>query len=328
MAPYGQTAAGEAVTVHRIGSGGVEAAIITWGARLASLTVPAPGGRRQVLLTRGDMAGWEADRAYLGATVGRFAGRIEDARFTLDGVEHRLPANDGTACLHGGAPGFERAIWSATAEGDAVVMRHTSPDGDQGFPGRLEVSVRFSIRDGVALVLEYEARTSAPTVLNLTNHAYFNLAGGGDILGHELTLAADAFVPVGPRLIQNGPPRAVAGTPFDFRSPRRIGARIGEADPQLRLAGGYDHTYLLAPAPATAPRWVARVQADGLAMDVHTDQPAIQLYTGNFLDSPRHAALCLETQHVPNAPNRPEFASTVLRPGGVFRSTTIYRFSG
>ncbi len=328
MAPYGQTAAGEAVEVHRIGRGGVEAAVITWGARLASLTVPAPGGRREVLLTRGDMAGWEADRAYLGATVGRFAGRIEGARFTLDGVEHRLPENDGTACLHGGAPGFERAIWRAEPEGDAVVMRHTSPDGDQGFPGRLEVSVRFSIRDGVALVLEYEARTTAPTVLNLTNHAYFNLAGGGDILGHMLTLAADEFVPVGPGLIQNGPPRAVAGTPFDFRSPRRIGARMAEADAQLRIAGGYDHTYLLSPAPTAAPRWVARAEADGLAMDVHTDQPAIQLYTGNFLDSPKHAALCLETQHVPNAPNRGEFASTVLRPGGVFRSTTIYRFSG
>lgn len=328
MAAYGRTASGAAVEVHRIGNGGVEAAIITWGARIASLTVPAPGGRREVLLTRGDMAGWEADRAYLGATVGRFAGRIEGARFTLDGTEHHLPANDGTACLHGGAPGFERALWTAESAADAVVMRHTSPDGDQGFPGRLDVAVRFSIRDGNALVLEYEARTSAATVLNLSNHAYFNLAGGGDVLGHELTVAAEQFVPVGPGLIQNGPARPVAGTPFDFRTPRRIGARIGEADTQLRIAGGYDHTYLLSPAPALAPRWVARVEAAGLAMDVHTDQPAIQLYTGNFLDSPRHAALCLETQHVPNAPNRPEFASTVLRPGQVFRSMTCYRFSG
>ncbi|MCX7379664.1 MAG: galactose mutarotase [Alphaproteobacteria bacterium] len=332
MAAYGRTAAGEAVEIHRIGprdgNAGVEAGIITWGARIASLTVPAPGGRRQVLLTRGDMAGWEADRSYLGATVGRFAGRIEGARFTLDGTEHRLPANDGTACLHGGSPGFERAIWTAEPDGDGVVMRHISPDGDQGFPGQLDISVRFSIRDGVALVLEYEARTTAPTVLNLSNHAYFNLAGGGDVLRHELTIASEAYVPVGPGLIQNGPPQAVSGTPFDFRSPRRIGARIAEADAQLRIAGGYDHTYLLSPGPALAPRWVARVEADGLAMDVHTDQPAIQLYTGNFLDSQKHAALCLETQHVPNAPNRPEFASTVLRPGQVFRSTTAYRFSG
>jgi aldose 1-epimerase len=326
---YGRTASGTAVDRwHLGGGGGIKASVITYGARLASLTVPGPGGRREVLLARGDMAGWEADRAYLGATIGRFAGRIEDARFTLDGQEHRLPANDGTACLHGGTPGFERAIWQAEADGDGVVMRHTSPSGDQGFPGCLDVAVRFSVQDGCALVLEYTATTNAPTVLNLTNHAYFNLAGGGDVLAHAVTIAADAFVPVGPGLIQNAPPCPVAGTPFDFRTPRTIGSGLDEGHDQLRIAGGYDHTYLLSQAPVPAPRWVARVEAGGIAMDVHTTQPAIQLYTGNFLDNPKHAALCLETQHVPNAPNRPEFATTVLRPGVVFRSVTVYRFSG
>ncbi len=326
---YGATAAGHSVERWRLGGGGgIEVSVLTYGARLASLTVPGPGGRREVLLGRGDMAGWEDDRAYLGATVGRFAGRIEGARFMLDGREHRLPANDGSACLHGGAPGFERAVWRAEADGDGVVMRHTSPDGDQGFPGRLEVAVRFSVRDGCALVLEYSATTDAATVLNLTNHAYFNLAGGGDVLGHAVTIASDAFVPVGAGLIQNGPPCPVDGTPFDFRVGRMVGAGLAEGHEQLRIAGGYDHTYLLSPAPVLAARWVARVEAGGIAMDVHTTQPAIQLYTGNFLDSPRHAALCLETQHVPNAPNRGEFASTVLRPGGVFRSETVYRFSG
>jgi aldose 1-epimerase len=326
---YGRTAGGTAVEIWRLGGGGgIEAAVITYGARVASLRVPGPRGLREVVLVPRDIAGWEADKSYLGATVGRFAGRIEGARFTLDGREHRLTDNDSGACLHGGAPGFERAIWSATEDGDGVVMRHHSPHGDQGFPGALDVAVRFSVRDGNALVLDYTATTSAPTVLNLTNHSYFNLAGAGEVLAHELTIAADSFVPVGPGLIQNAAPRPVDGTPFDFRQPARIGARIGEADPQLRTAGGYDHTYLLSPAPALAPRWVARLAEGGLAMDVFTDQPAIQLYTGNFLDNPKHAAVCLETEHVPDAPNRPEFASTVLRPGAVFRSTTIYRFSG
>ncbi|MCC6719689.1 MAG: galactose mutarotase [Acetobacteraceae bacterium] len=326
---YGRTAGGTAVECWPLGGGGgVSARVITYGARLASLLVPGPRGPVEVLLARGDMAGWQDDRAYLGATVGRFAGRIEGARFTLDGREHGLSANDGTACLHGGSPGFERAVWRAEADGDAVVMRHHSPHGEHGFPGALDVAVRFAVRDGCALAIDYTATTDAATVLNLTNHAYFNLAGGGTVLDHRLTIAADAFVPVGPGLIQSGPPCPVAGTPFDFRTPRRIGARIAEPDRQLRIAGGYDHTYLLSPAPALAPRWVARLEEGGIAMDVHTTQPSIQLYTGNALDHPRHAAVCLETQHVPNAPNRPEFATTVLRPGAVFRSQTIYRFSG
>ncbi len=327
--PYGQTQAGVAVERWRLGGGGgIEVAVLTYGARLASITVPRPPGLQEVLLGCPDMAGWEAEPAYLGATVGRFAGRIEGARFTLDGREHRLTDNDSGACLHGGAPGFERAVWQAHAYGAAVVMRHTSPDGDQGFPGRLAVAVRFSLRDGRALAIEYTATTDAPTVLNLTNHAYFNLAGAGDVLGHSMTIAGDAFVPVGPGLIQTGPPCPVAGTPFDLRTPRLLGARINEADPQLRLAGGYDHTYLLSPAPTLAPRWVARLALGGLAMDVHTTEPAIQLYTANSLSGRRHEAVCLETQHVPNAPNRKEFSSTVLRLGMVFRSETIYRFSG
>ena len=326
---YGRTDGGDAVQRWDLGGrGGIEAAVISYGARLASLTVPGPRGRVQVLLGCADMAGWEVDRAYLGAIVGRFAGRIEGARFALDGVEYRLTANDGAACLHGGSPGFERAVWRAEADGDGVVLRHTSPAGENGFPGTLAVTVRYSVRDGCALAIEYTATTDAPTVLNLTNHAYFNLAGFGDVLGHALTIASDHFVPVDAGLIQNGPPGPVAGTPLDFRTKRVLGARIGDAHPQLRNAGGYDHSYVLSDAPTLAPRWVARLEQDGLAMDVFTTQPSIQLYTGNFLDNPKHAAVCLETQHMPNAPNRPEFASTVLRPGAVFRAETVYRFSG
>ncbi len=329
MAAYGRTASGDVVDAWRLGGGGgIEATVISYGARLASLSVPGPRGRVEVLLGCADMAGWEADRAYLGATVGRFAGRIEGARFSLDGVEHRLAANDGAACLHGGAPGFERALWRGEADGYGVVLRHVSPAGENGFPGRLAVAVRYSVRDGNALAIKYTATTDAATVLNLTNHAYFNLAGAGDVLGHMLTIAADRFVPVGAGLIQNGPPCPVAGTPFDFRTAQRLGAGIGAAHPQLRNAGGYDHTYLLSEAPSLAPRWVAQLAEGGLAMDVFTTEPSIQLYTSNSLDGRKHGAVCLETQHVPNAPNRPEFASTVLRAGAVFRSETVYRFSG
>ena len=322
MTRYGLTEDGRAVHRIRLGGAGLTVDALTYGARLAAITVPTPAGPRQVLLSPGDMAGWEADRAYLGATVGRFAGRIEGARFTLDGREYRLPANDGDACLHGGIPGFERAVWRAERDGDAVVMHHTSPDGDQGFPGTLSVAVRFAIEDGMALAIEYTATTDAPTVLNLTNHAYINLAGGGTVHDHVLEIAADSFIPVGPGLIQNAPPRPVAGTLFDFRAPRRIGDGLAAEDAQIRIAGGYDHTWLLnAATPA------ARLSCAGLAMEVITTEPSLQLYTGNFLDSPRHAALSLETQHVPNTPNRPEFPSTTLRPGAVFRSRTIYRFS-
>jgi len=331
---FGRTASGEDVTLWWLGGGGgIEAGIINYGARLASLTVPGPRGPLGVVLGMPDIAGYEADRAYLGATVGRFAGRIEGARFLLDGQEVRLPANDGTACLHGGERGFDRAVWQGAADegvadGTAVVLRHRSPAGDQGFPGTLDVAVRYMVQDGNALSIDYTATTDAPTVLNLTNHAYFNLAGGGNVMGHRLMLAADQYVPVGEGLIPSGPPCPVAGTPFDFRTPTRIGARIGDADPQLRLAGGYDHSYLLAPAPVLVPRWVARLSAGAIAMDVFTTEPSIQLYTGNFLSPNRHGALCLEAQHVPNSPNRAEFPATVLRPGAVFRSQTIYRFSG
>ncbi len=322
MTPYGQTADGRPVHRIRLGGDGIVVDAITYGARLAAITVPTPGGPRQVLLSRGDMAGWEADRAYLGATVGRFAGRIEGARFTLDGREHHLPANDGDACLHGGTPGFECAVWQAEHDGDAVLLRHTSPAGDQGFPGTLQVSVRFAVEDAMALAIDYTATTDAPTVLNLTNHAYFNLAGAGTIHDHMLQIASESFIPVGPGLIQNAPPRPVAGSVFDFRTPRRIGDGLAATDEQIAVAGGYDHTWLLAPATPAA-----RLSCAGITMEVTTTEPSLQLYTGNFLDSPRHAALSLETQHVPNTPNRPEFPSTTLRPGRVFRSRTVYRFS-
>ncbi len=209
------------------------------------------------------------------------------------------------------------------------MLRHVSPDGDQGFPGRLEVTVRYAVENS-ALTIDYTATTDAPTVLNLTNHAYFNLAGGGNILGHVLTTPAERFTPVDAALIPSGELRPVAGTPFDFRTPMAIGARIDADDEQLRVDPGYDHNFVLGMTPSETPRLAARVQAGGLVLEVRTTEPGVQLYTGNFLPPApfgNRGGFCLETQHFPDSPNRPEFPSSVLRPGETFRSRTEFHLS-
>ena len=248
----------------------------------------------------------------------------------LDGREHRLDVNDGPNTLHGGAVGFDKAVWVGESDGAGVTLRHVGPDGDQGFPGRLDVSVRYAVLGGTTLAIGYEATCDAATVVNLTNHAYFNLAGGGDVLDHVVAIAADRFLAVDATLIPEGPPRDVAGTPFDFRMPARIGARIDADDEQLRFGRGYDHCFVLEGAPTGEPRLAARVAAGGLVMTVETTEPCVQLYTGNMLGPPfaRRAGLCLETQHAPDSPNRPDLPTTVLRPGETFRSRTLYRFAG
>ena len=334
-APFGELPDGRAVEMWSIGrDGGPTARVLTYGARLAALWVPVGEVMREVTLGYPTLAGYVADIAYLGATVGRYANRICDGRFLLDGQESRIERGGRDHMLHGGAEGFDRAVWRAEADGDALLLRHTSPHGDQGFPGRLDVTVRYAIEGG-ALVIDYMATTDAPTVLNLTNHAYFNLDGfdrdrGGDVLGHELSLHADRFTPVDAGLIPTGDVARVEATPFDFRAPRQIGERIAAEDEQLRRAGGYDHNFVLAEAPQSQPRAAARVTAGGLVMNVLTTEPGIQFYSGNFLPEagwPHRAALCLETQHFPDSPNRPDFPSTVLRPENTFRSRTMYQFS-
>jgi aldose 1-epimerase len=321
---------------------GMVARIGIAGARLLSLRVPGPDAAPvEVVLGFATPAEYLADDGYLGATIGRFANRIANGRFTLDGQDYQVPVNNPPNALHGGPRGFDRALWQAPPEagGRALTLTHLSPDGDQGFPGALRVSVRYALAGDGALSIGYEASTSRPTVLNLTNHSYFNLAGSGDILDHTLTIAAKHFTPVDQALIPTGELRPVAGTPFDFLAPRRIGARIGEADAQLRIAGGYDHNFVLDGAvDAMGLRLAARLAVPGLTMEVLTTEPGLQFYSGNFLDGSRRgrdgkplghrAGLCLETQHFPDSPNHPAFPSTVLRPGEVFRSRTLYRFSG
>lgn len=329
--------------IRLAGAGGVEAFLLTFGATLQALRVPDAAGRRaDVILGHDTLAGYLDRRDFFGVTVGRFANRIAGAAFDLDGTRHRLDANEGTSSLHGGPAGFDRVLWEVVALEDgnapAVTLAHTSPDGAGGFPGTLSVRVTFALTGPTELTIRFEATTDRPTVVSLTNHAFFNLDGAGDILGHRLMIPADGFLAVGPDLIPlAGPPRAVAGTPFDFRAATAIGARIRDDDPQIRIARGYDHCFCL--APADAPRLAARLEAErsGRVLELLTDQPGLQLYSGNFLDGagPGKAdrlhrqsdALCLEPEAWPDAPNRPDFPSARLTPSETYRHTSIYRFS-
>ena len=307
---------------------GLTATVIQYGARLASLEVPVAAGARNVTLGFETLPPYLEDGAHLGAVAGRYANRIAGGRFTLDAREHRLSVNNGGNTLHGGKVGFAHVVWAAEADGDGLLLSHVSPDGDQGFPGRLTVQVRYRLQGG-ALAIDYTATTEAPTVLNLTHHAYFNLAGAGTILDHEIAIAADRYLPVRDDLIPTGELRPVAGTPFDLRRMTRIGARITAEDAQLTLGGGFDHCFVLADAPHPAPQPAVRLAAQGVVMEVLTTEPAVQFYSGNFLSGQPFAwrtGLCLETQHFPDSPNQPAFPSTVLRPGGTFWSRTVYRF--
>lgn len=319
---------------------GLSLTALDLGGCVTSLKVPDRQGRlADVVLGLSAPADYARPHPHLGAIVGRYANRIAGASFTLDGRTHRLPANNGANTLHGGPAGFARRTWDVeplprAADGSVtLLLRLASEDGDQGFPGRLDVEVRYTLTPRMEWRIAYRARCDRPTVVNLSQHAYFNLAGGGDILGHRLAIAAQSYCAVDEALIptQVAP---VAGTPFDFRAPAAIGARLGEPHPQLLRARGYDHNWVL---DGQGLRVVARLEdpASGRAMEVATTEPGLQFYSGNFLDGSlagrdgplvRHAGLCLETQHFPDSPHRPDFPSTVLRPGETFASTTVYRF--
>jgi aldose 1-epimerase len=327
---YGTLPDGRTVHSWRLGeANGILVDVLTYGARIAGIEVPAPGGRRRVALTLPDCAAYLADTSHQGAIAGRFANRIAGARFTLDGTTYDLPANNGPNTLHGGPGGFAYRLWHAEPDGDALRLGFTSPAGDQGFPGTLTATVRIIV-GADSIGFEMEATTDAPTVVNLASHCYFNLEGetSHSILDHVVTLDADAITPVDAALIPTGEIAPVAGTPFDFRSPHAIGARIEADDGQLRLAGGYDHNFVLSPGDTL--RRAARIEAAGLSLEVHTTQPGMQFYTGNMLKGtphPRRSGFCVETQHFPDSPNQPAFPSTVLRPGAPFRATTLLRFA-
>ena len=337
---WGTTAAGAPLELFTLSDGTVRVTIASLGATVVSLEAPDRDGRvADIVLGYGSAAGYEADRkCYFGAVVGRFANRIANGRFGLEGKTFSIPLNNGANALHGGPEGFDRKVWTAEAVENGVEMTLVSPDGDMGFPGELTVTVRYALRDA-ALTLEYTATTSKTTTLNVTNHSYFNLAGesSGTILNQLMLIEADRYTPLRPDLIPTGELAPVAGTPFDFRRPTAIGARIADADPQLTIAHGYDHNFVL--HGGRGPLHVAAEvtdEASGRVLRVETTEPGVQFYSGNFLDGEftgksgkpylLHGGFCLETQHFPDSPNQAHFPRTTLRPGEMFRSTTVFRF--
>lgn len=330
----------EALRVATLDNGrGLQAQLMSYGATLLSLRVPDRHGE-QLDVTLGFDApeGYYGVHPYFGAVIGRYGNRISGARFMLDGQAFQLPANEGPNQLHGGLRGFDKVPWAlfGEASGDSphVGWRHVSAAGDQGYPGTVQAQVVYSLKDD-ALCIDYSATTDAPTVINLTQHSYFNLAGQGDVLGHELTVFGSRFLPVNEALVPTGELRAVEGTSMDFRHACRIGSRITHGDPQLEFAhAGFDHCWAL-DRPGLAARLFE--PRSGRLMEVSTTQPGLQFYSGNQLDGSLHgkngcaygkyAGLCLETQHFPDSPNQPFFPSTVLRPGETYRHHTAFRFS-
>jgi aldose 1-epimerase len=343
---FGKTATGETVELFTLRrSGAPTVAITNYGGFVVSALVADREGRSaDVILGYKDLAGYLGDTSYLGSLIGRYANRIGKARFVLGGKTFTLATNDGANHLHGGKLGFGRKLWSARVvagpEGDALELHISSPDGDEGYPGTLEVTVVYSLTADGGLRMDYSATTDKETIVNLTNHAYFNLAGegSGDVLGHELQIEADQFTPVDATLIPTGERRAVAGTPLDFRKPMAIGARIEDPYEQLKAGGGYDHNFVLRGSDRTL-RLAARVvePKSGRVLEVLTTEPGLQFYSGNFLNGTiagksgkpygKRSAFCLEAQLFPDSPNRPEFASPVLAPGATYKQTTVYRFS-
>ncbi len=341
---FGKLADGTAIEAVELSNGRMSARIITLGAAIQSLQVPDRNGRPgDVVLGHATPAEYVAKPQYFGATVGRYANRIRDGRFSLDGTSYQLATNDGPNHLHGGVKGLDKVVWKIdSVKGGspaAVVLSHMSPDGDGGYPGTLKVTATYSLNDRNELSVEYQATTDKPTVVNITNHSYFNLADGGDILGHRLTLLADAYTPVDVTLIPTGERRNVADTPFDFREPQAIGARVRDGnDEQIRFGRGYDHNYILRGKAGTL-RLAAKLEdpASGRVMELLTAASAVQFYSGNFLDGTsigkggriyrQGDALCLEPQVFPDSPNHSDFPSARLNPGDTYINTMVFRFS-
>ena len=342
MAIWGKTADGTAVEIFALKSGNIEARVMAYGAHLVSVKAPDRNGKvADVVLGYDDLATYlRVPNSYIGALIGRFGNRIGHGRFAIDGKNYQIPLNNGPNALHGGPVGFDRYVWKAEEVAGGVEFTHVSPDGDMGFPGNLTAKVKYTLA-GNTLRLDYHATTDKETVVNLTNHAYFNLRGNddGNILGHKVQLSADHYTPVDSGLIPTGElAAAVAGTPLDFRTPHVVADRIEDKFEQMVRAGGYDHNFAVNGAAGTL-RPAARViePESGRTLTVETTEPGIQFYSGNFLDGSftgRHGKVyakrtgfCLETQHFPDAPNHPTFPSSELKPGQIYRSTMIYKFS-
>jgi aldose 1-epimerase len=341
--PFGASAQGAAQLFTLAREGAPTVTITNQGGFIVSIVAKDRAGKAaDVILGYKDHAGYVSAQGFLGCLVGRYANRIAKGEFSLDGKRYSLAKNNGPNTLHGGPTGFHSRLWTPKVvsgpDGDALELTYVSKDGEEGYPGTLTAKVVYSLRADGGLVIDYTATTDAATIVNLTNHAYFNLAGEGEgtILGHETQIESDAFTPVDATLIPTGEQKALAGTPFDFRKATAIGARIDAADEQLKRGGGYDHNFVLRGKPGEL-RLVARVvePKSGRALEVFTTEPGIQFYSGNFLDGSlvgksgkpyvKRAGFCLEAQHYPDSPNRPEWPSVVLRPGQTYRQTTVYR---
>jgi aldose 1-epimerase len=340
---FGTTAEGEAVDLYvLVNAHKMQAKIMTYGATLIELRVPDRDGKfDDVVLGFDNLQAYLAGHPFFGSTVGRVANRIAKGKFTLDGKEYTLAINNGPNTLHGGLKGFDKKVWKAGVAGSpngvAVKFSCVSPDGDEGFPGTLTTTVTYTLTNQNEVKIEYQATTDKATPINLTNHSYFNLAGAssGNVLAHEFMLTADRYTPVDETLIPIGEIRSVAGTPLDFRSPHTIGARIAQIPASI---GGYDHNFVL-PGGGKELELAARVYEpkSGRVLEMYTTEPGVQLYTSNFLDGKlkgkggavynKQQAFCLEAQHFPDSINQPTFPTVILRPGGTYKQTTVYKFS-
>jgi aldose 1-epimerase len=322
---------------------GMEVRVAAYGARITSIKVPDRNGDfADVVLGFDTVEPYRSSpkKPYLGVTLGRYAGRIANGRFTLDGVEYVLAKNSGPNHNHGGVIGFDKVVWDAKQAGNSVTFSRTSPNGEEGYPGNLDVSVTYTLTEKNELIIDYRATTDRATPVNLSNHSYFNLAGEGSqtVLLHDLKINADAMLPIDKTSVPTGEIVPVADTPFDFRQPKRVGRDIDPPNEQLANGSGYDHTFVLNPRKADlAPVATLHEKTSGRMMKVFTDQPGLQLYTANFLDGSltgksgrpyaRQSALCLETQHFPDSPNQSQFPNTILRPGENYQSQTTYQFT-
>lgn len=347
-AAFGRLPDGRAVKLYTLQNRrGMEARIMTYGGIVTYLSAPdAHGHFADVVLGYDSLAGYLKESPYFGGLIGRYGNRIAKGRFSLDGSEFSLPINNPPNSLHGGAVGFDKILWTVagarvTATGPQLTLEYLSSDGDQGYPGNLHVTAMYTLTEDNGLRLDFSAATDRATVVNLTNHSYFNLRGAGDVLGHVVQIQANRFTPVDQTLIPTGELRPVAGTPFDFRTPTGIGARIEADESQLRFGRGYDHNWVIDAALGSESGGL-RLDAtiyepeSGRVLEVLSTQPGLQFYSGNFLDGTltgkggrvytRRAAFCMEPQHFPDSPNHPEFPSTVLRPGEAHRQSLEYRF--
>jgi aldose 1-epimerase len=344
---FGKTSDGKTAHAYVLkNKNGIEITLSDFGATLVSWMAPDRNGKfADIVLGYKSADEYENGESYFGGTIGRYGNRIAKGRFTLNGKTYQLPINNGPNSLHGGVRGFNKRYWNAkdisTGGVQAVEFTYLSADGEEGYPGNLNVRVAYSLNDENELKITYTATTDKDTVLNLTNHAYFNLAGegSGDILGHQLMLKADKFTPVDSTLIPTGELRAVEGTPFDFHKPTAIGSRIGQEDEQLKFGKGYDHNWALTAGKQATPQLAAELvdPKSGRVLQVSTREPGVQFYSGNFLDGSitgksgnkygHRSGLCLETQHYPDSPNHPNFPSTVLKNAQTYSSETVYRIS-